>query len=350
VAAAYVEFTCLFIGLGAQRPAILPRYLSGPINLVIRARCRINIDRAKRPKQLSTGKGELAQFFKSSRAKCFFCSENIEKMTPTLAGKMPERTKVGESWLFPNLFSFAGFHAVAVFSSDHHLELNQFASELIEDCFKASFEYLKLIKAHHSEVRYWSINWNYMSPAAASIVHPHLQVIADPNPSQYVLQFLDASKSYYERERGNYWRDLMEVEEHKGERFIGRIGSVNWLVSFATQGSARGNRKVQGIFSNISSLAQLGEKELDELSTGLYFILRGYYSCRVKSLNMATFSSSCDDDLSDFFLLNVSLILRPSPAFLYVNDNSFMETFHREPIAETIPEDLSRELKRSFPE
>ncbi len=307
-------------------------------------RCRINIDRSRRPKQVSTGTDELAQFFKSSRAKCFFCPENIEKMTPTFVGTLPERIKMGASWLFPNLFPFAGFHAVAVFSSDHHLELNRFSPKLIGNCLKASLEYFRLIKAQHPEARYWSINWNYMPPAAASIVHPHLQVIADPDPSQNTLQLLDASKSYHDKRRRNYWRDLAEVEQQKGERFIGRIGSVSWLASFAPQG----NREVQGIFSNISSLDQLGEKELNELSTGLSFILRGYYSCGVKSLNMATFSAPCDEDLSDFFLLNFRLISRPFPACLYVSDNGFMETLHREPIIETIPEDLSIELKRSF--
>jgi UDPglucose--hexose-1-phosphate uridylyltransferase len=267
-------------------------------------------------------------------------------MTPTFAGTMPERIKVGASWLFPNLFPFAGHHAVAVISTDHYLELNEFSPKLIGDCLKACLKYLTITMTKHPELINWSINWNYMPPAAASIAHPHLQVIVDPDPSPYTLQLLGASKSYYGKHRRNYWRDLIEEEEQKRERFIGRIGSTSWLASFAPQG----NREVQGIFSDVSSIAQLGEKELNELSTGLYFILRGYYSCGVKSLNMATFSAPCDDDLSDFFLLNFRLISRPHPTSLYVSDNGFMERLHHEPIVETIPEDLSKELKRSFPQ
>lgn len=58
---------------------------------------------------------------------------------------LPDRIRVGDAWLFPNLFPFGGHHAVGVFSKDHYLELNQFTSKLLEDCFKGCLKFFELV-------------------------------------------------------------------------------------------------------------------------------------------------------------------------------------------------------------
>ncbi len=77
-------------------------------------RCRINIERAKRPKQ-APQTTEFGNIIERSKAKCFFCLENIEKSTPMFPEGFPDRIKVGDACVFPNLFPFGGFHAVGVF-------------------------------------------------------------------------------------------------------------------------------------------------------------------------------------------------------------------------------------------
>ena len=308
-------------------------------------RCRINIERARRPKQASPQtNSELDALIRESRDGCTFCSRNIEKMTPTFAGGLPARIWVGEACVLPNLFPFAGFHAVGVFSSDHYLELDHFTPELIRDCVQASLRYLNLIQEGHPEVRYWHIDWNYLPSGGASIVHPHLQVIAEPEASQSLQHLLQSSKSYYDHYGRNYWRDLVETEKDIGERLIGTSGIVSWLAAFAPQG----NREVAAVFSDISALAQTGEQELNDLCRGISRILKGYHSIGVKSFNMATFSGPSDNDSSDFYLLNLRMISRPDPAPFYTNDDGFMEKLHHEPIIEAIPEDLTGQLKRFF--
>ncbi len=303
-------------------------------------RCRINIRRAKRPKQVPAKTAELKELIESSKAGCFFCPENIEKMTPMFAEDLPDRIKVGEVCLFPNLFPFGGYHAVGAFK-DHYLKLNQFTPKLLEDCLNACLKYFELIHVKHGEIRYWHINWNHMPPGAASIVHPHVQIFADSEPSPCLQELIVKSKEYRDRNGSNYWPNLVDAEKSEKERFIGETGPVTWLASFAP----RGNKEVMAIFSGISSLAGLKRRALSGFCAGLSSILKGYHAIGVQSFNLATFSGPCDEDWSESYLMNARLISRPNPAPFYTSDNGFMEKFHQEPIIETTPEDLAEKLR-----
>lgn len=307
-------------------------------------RCRINVARAKRPKQTPTKTTELDKLIEGSKAKCFFCPRNIENSTPMFAEGLPDRIKVGSACLFPNLFPFGGFHAVGVFSGDHYLELNQFTPKLLEDCFKTCLKYFELVHEKHPQIKYWYINWNHLPPGAASIIHPHVQITAESESSPYLQELVEKSKSYYEQNGSNYWSDLAEAEKASRERFIGEIGSVNWLASFAPQG----NREVLAVLSGTSSLAEFGKRGLSEFCGGLSKILKGYHALGVQSFNMGTFSGPCDEDLSDFYLLNARLVSRPNLAPFYTGDKGFMEIFYKEPIVETMPEDMAEELRAHF--
>jgi galactose-1-phosphate uridylyltransferase len=305
-------------------------------------RCRINIERTKRPKQTWTKTAELDELIESSKAKCFFCPENIEKMTPRFTEGLPNRIWVDKACLFPNLFPFGRNHAVGIFSEKHYLELDRFTPKLLENCFKACLRYFELIHARHPEIRYWYINWNHLPPGAASIIHPHVQIFADSGPTSYLRELIEKSKAYHDSNGGNYWSDLARAEEANKSRFIGKTGSIYWLASFAPQS----NREVTAIFSDTSSMAGLKGRGLSEFCIGLSSILKGYHAVGVQSFNMATFSGPCDDDLSDFYLLNAKLISRPDPAPFYTSDNGFMEKLHQEAVIETMPEALAGKLRK----
>ena len=307
-------------------------------------RCRINVERAKRLKQVPTETTELREIIESSRAKCYFCPENIRKATPTFVGNLPSRIEVGKACVFPNLFPFGSFHAVGVFSGDHYLELNQFTPKLLEDCFKACLRYFEHVYSEREDLKYWHINWNHLLPAAASIAHPHVQIMADSKPTLYLSELIEKSRLYYGQNMGNYWLDLIEAELAEGGRFIGGVGSVRWLASFAPQG----NREVMAVFSDVSALAGIEGRRLKEFCEGLSRILRGYYALGVQSFNMVMFSGPCDEDLSDFYLLNVRAISRPIPTPFYTSDDGFMEKLHHEPVIEVLPEQLSKKMRGFF--
>jgi galactose-1-phosphate uridylyltransferase len=307
-------------------------------------KCRINVDRAKRPKQTTCDTSDFDKIVEKSKAKCFFCPEHIEKSTPMFAEGLPDRIKEGSACLFPNLFPFGGYHAVGVFSADHFLEANHFTPKLLEDCFKTCLKYFELINQKHSEVRYWHINWNHMYPAAASIIHPHVQIIAEAEPSSNLHDLLDQSKSYHKRVGRNYWSDLVSSEKAVGERFIGETGHVTWLSSFAPQD----NREVVAVFSGTSSMVGLENHSLHDFCRGLSKVLKGYYEACVRSFNMGVLAGPCDEDIKDHYLLNARLVSRPTPAPFYTSDKGFMELFHREPVIETMPEDLAKCLRPHF--
>lgn len=309
--------------------------------------CRINIERAKRVKQAKAREtADLTKIVEESRRKCFFCPENLERTTPMFPSYFPAgRMKVGSACLFPNLFPFGEFHAVGIFSGEHYLPLDQFSPKLIEDCFRVCLDYFKFIYNKRPDIKYCMINWNHLPPAAASIIHPHVQILADHKPTLQVKELIERSREYHDMAGGNYWSDLVAAERENGVRWIGKTGSVAWLASFAPQG----NREVLAVSSRkVSTAIRMGESDLKDFCDGLSKILGGYHEIGVGSFNMSVFSGPNDQDLSEYYLLNAKLISRPNFEPLYTGDDGFMEKFHYEPVIEIMPEDLAGKLREHF--
>ena len=56
---------------------------------------------------------------------------------------VPEgRIKLGETTVFPNLFPFAKYHAVATVTKEHFLNLDEFTLKQLSDTFHASVKVL----------------------------------------------------------------------------------------------------------------------------------------------------------------------------------------------------------------
>jgi galactose-1-phosphate uridylyltransferase len=52
--------------------------------------------------------------------------------------------------------------------------------------------------AFDPDTTYWQISQNFLLPGGSSILHPHLQVIGDPIPTNEMEWLLDGSSSYYQ--------------------------------------------------------------------------------------------------------------------------------------------------------
>jgi len=306
---------------------------------------RINVERTKRVKQAVKGEEDLSGLISGSRKGCYFCQENLEEKTPLFPRDLvPEgRLRVGSSVLFPNLFPFGEYHAVATFSESHFLGLGEFSPQLVRDCLKNCLEFLRRVHAKTPEIGYCSINWNHMPPAAASIIHPHLQILADRSPTHYVEELIRKSEEYFRKNGSNYWSDLIDAERERKERLIAEIDEIVWLTSYAAQG----NNEVVGIFSGISNVGMMRESHIEALSHGLSRVLRGYNDLGVRSFNMSVFSGPLNQDLKHYSL-NLKVMSRPGLRALYTSDCGFMERFHDEPVVETLPEDLAGKLRRHF--
>ncbi len=306
--------------------------------------CRINIERTKRVKQ-GQDLRDISDLVEKSRERCFFCPENIVKTTPKFPKDIaPEgRLKLGETHIFPNLFPFAQYHAIATITRDHYLSLEEFTVKQIEDTLKASLDYFKRVNAADENARCATFNWNYMPPSGASIIHPHAQLTVDQDPPFLTNAYLDASADYLEKNGENYWLKLVEEEEKTNERFIKRTGSIAWFTSFVPLG----NTEVNAVFDDAQSLGDLSKGEISELSRGIKNVLKGYSSLSVQSFNITSYSAPLGED-TESFRLNFKFISRPSPSTYYTSDTGFMEVLHRERIVESMPEDVAKTLRAFF--
>jgi galactose-1-phosphate uridylyltransferase len=316
-------------------------YRKDPLTGVL---CRINEKRAERVKQTQKKEENLGKIIEETKKNCFFCPENIEKSTPKFPKSICEdgRIVIGDCSLFPNLFSFGEYHAVATLTSEHYVAVDGFTPGMIRDNLRACVEFANTIWKKDKEVKYPMYNWNHLPPSAASIIHPHIQFLIDREPTVYWKKLFDESKRYYKREGRSFWKDLIE-EERGGRRFIYENDSVFSSASFAPQG----NREVVIVFREAKSFSDLDEKMIGDFSTCIMKILKGYGKIGVECFNLTTFSAHMGEK-EDYFSLHAKIISRPSFQPYYTNDTGFMERFHYEAIIESKPEDFSRELRRNL--
>ncbi|RMF90771.1 MAG: hypothetical protein D6733_02995 [Methanobacteriota archaeon] len=249
----------------------------------------------------------------------------------------------GETRLFPNLFPFARYHAVATLTRSHFLRTGEFKARQIEDAFSAGVDFLERVHNRDTGARFPAIGWNHLSPSGASIVHPHLQIIMDSRPTYLTGLVLEGCRRYIEERGSSYWADLVREERMLGERYIGSLGRITFLAAYAPFG----NGEVLAVFDGRSSLSELDRGDLSQLSRGVVRILRGYAAMGVESFNLSTFSGPMEG-AAEGFSLHIRIIARPLPAPYHTSDTGFMETLHLEKIVEMLPEDVASAMKKGF--
>ncbi|HVP97397.1 galactose-1-phosphate uridylyltransferase [Methanoregula sp.] len=277
-------------------------------------RCRISPERLKRhiDQPLS---------LPHESSDCPFCRENIFSVTPTFPDG--SRIIIGESVTFPNMFPFAAWHTVTVITGDHIVPL--FTRQQIADALHAQTESLLRFGG------YPSINWNYLPSAGASIVHPHMQGIADMHPSWLVERYIAAGKEYTARNGKPYW-DAVREQERSSDRYL--FGDE---ILWSAHAVPLGEREVRGILP-VQCLDEL-ESYIDPLTAGILEILSLYRKLGTYAFNMAIFFSH---GKTGKFRAFCSLISRINPNPLSTSDSAFMERLHHEPVILTLPEDLGK--------
>ena len=306
-------------------------------------RCRLNVRRARRPRQ-GQEPADISQVIQKP-SDCPFCPENIEQATPQFTADLcPQgRIKRGQSCLFPNLFPFAEHHATATLTHDHFLPLDGFHQQLLEDNLSAAAEYLAIVHRRDKAARFPLYIWNHLPPSAASIVHPHVQILVERRPTTYQRRLLAASGRYFRKAGSNYWQDLVAEERRRGERYIGDNRSLSVIACYAPQG----NREVQIIFKEASNLLDLDERQTSDFAEAVVKVLRGYHRMGASSLNLSTFSAAMGHRL-EHYSLNAKIISRPALQPFYKNDAGFLERLHYEADIELEPEALARALRAHF--
>ena len=208
---------------------------------------------------------------------CPFCDENVEKVVVRDVKVLNrELLKRGEAILFANLTPYADYSLVIRISRDHYIPLKDFKSELFVDAFYLAREYLRKVDADFA-----TLMMNYLKPAGSSIVHPHLQLVISKHPLDYQQRIIDSAKEYYEKNKRNFWEDLIKSERNS-DRFIADNGFF-WYAPFAP----RGFDHVSAI--KLKSFVDFDDNDFKALADGIVRVFKAYSELGYNSINFGIF-------------------------------------------------------------
>jgi len=249
---------------------------------------------------------------------CIFCHpEKVAKFDKELKD-MPTENEY--AFIFPNINPYAKYSSVCAFKK-HFMSLGEFTPEVIKANLELSVEYIKKVRKI-DDVRYASINWNYLMPAGASILHPHMQTIVDWLPTSYMKK-ISRNEKFYE----------YISKEIKGERYIGKIEDVHLFVPFAPFG-------FNEVFGFIDKNFEDG---IDDISIAVSNVLSYYENISRNSFNFSLYYSFDDE-----FPLHFRMITRQNMSKYYRNDAMFFERLHFETILERKPEEVAKEIRKKM--
>ncbi len=296
--------------------------------------CRINIERAKRPKQAESKE------LKIEVKECPFC--DFEKRTPKFPNNIIEGGRIvrDNAKLFPNLFPFAKYHAVCAIK--HVFNLKEISYDDWINCFFASLEFVKKVYENDNSARFASINFNFMPPAAASILHPHLQITVDEKPSNAYLKIFSKLEEFYKNEKQNFFDELIYIEKKQNERFIYEKNDIAFLATFAP----KRNHEILCI-CKASNFFELTEDDVKVIAKGIANVMYYYASIGINSCNFSMFSGDLKES-KEYFAIITKICSRPSFKANYSSDIGFMELYHEEPVISTLPEDVAKDVKKFF--
>jgi galactose-1-phosphate uridylyltransferase len=275
---------------------------------------------------------------------CFFCGDTVEKSTPQFTQDFSSegRIKVGEALLFPNLFSLATYHPVIRLCNAHFLKLSEFTPAVIRDGFAAAQKFLRLAYEKDPKVAYTAVTANYLFPAGASLVHPHLQMIATQAPYSYLARLIDGCSDWQAVYDSSYFTDLIE-EEKNGARYIARTGRWHWLTPF----SPLGNNEVMAIHADSCDFNDLSEADIMDLSAGISKILSYYETLGHLSYNYSLYSIRKEMGDGSFRCM-LKIITRQNLYPNYRNDDYFLQKLLQSELIINSPEEIADGLRKSF--
>ena len=285
---------------------------------------------------------------RSPEDRCPFCPGLLEGLTPRFTPEIhPEgKFRRGSAVLFPNAFPHDRFNGVAIFSDRHYVPLTELTPDLMLDGFLVCFDYFSRMKAIHPELRFASINWNYMPPSGGGLIHPHLQTIAAERPTRFAEMLQGKACHYQELTMGNLWGDIIAYEKDSGERYIGSTGEgchpIDWIASFAPRGMAG---EIGFIFNTARCLFELGEADVRALTEGLSRVFRFLDSRNLISFNLSLFAMLEEDDA---LWIQGTIIPRYVLLPLEASDINYFEKIHNEIICPVVPEEMCADLKPYF--
>ncbi len=292
-----------------------------------------------------TDKEYLEQCAEKSKSQCFLCEGKWRQRTPRYSKNiLPEGClAINDVALFPNLFPLAAYHAVVMVGNKHCRHLDDFPSSLIKDSFFVTLEFIRRCYQNDPGAIHFTINANYLFPAGASVMHPHLQILGSPFPGTHERALLEKSRDYFEKHGSSYWLDLIAAEKRLQERWIGEIDGSQWLTAYSPLGA----NEVIAILPDVGHFLDWGEAEFDGMAEGLARALSAYSGLNLSTFNFSCFSAPLDSRNKDFCCI-LRLINRQNVVPDYRADDYYFQKLLGSELIVTPPEDLAVFIRRYF--
>ena len=276
-------------------------------------RCRISPFREER----NLNHFKTSDTFSKSET-CPFCPDNIENDTPCFDNG--ERIKTGESVTFPNSFPFGENHIVTVMTREHCP--GEITEKQITDSLIGQY------KGLYEKGDYNSINWNYLTSAGASMIHPHLQGFSGRVPTYLNSLYIEKSREFFQKTGKNYWQLLSESEKGSERYLFG--DEIIWCANPVPLGE----KEIRGYLPFCSF--EDFEDYIPGISKGIKKVIEIYQKAGNHAFNMSIrFGKSSHDS---YFRAHISMIARIDPNPMSLSDSAFMERLHFEPVIITVPE------------
>lgn len=268
---------------------------------------------------------------------CPFC--NLERMGARfLPEQVPEgRITRGQCSLIPNAFPYESMNAVLVLGHEHYLRPSQFTPELIGDGLllaRDGFSHLA------QGMRYASVNWNYMMPAGAGIVHPHFQLAAGAGPTRFQAAMASRARAHAGAGR-DIAAEYLEHERGQGARWIGQVGPAGWVVPFAP----RAIYDVMALVPGGRTLMDLTPAQVRKLAQGICRVLAFFEQKGVAYFNLGLHTAL---DPAAGLPLMLRMVSRIHIGPMQVDEINYFEKLHDEMLTFVPPEELAAELRASW--
>ncbi|MCK7494225.1 MAG: hypothetical protein MZW92_25690 [Comamonadaceae bacterium] len=188
--------------------------------------------------------------------------------------------------LFPNLYPIGMYHAVISLTNTHFLKLPEFHPSIMEKGFRLARQFVNIAYERDPEAIYVALNANYLSPAGATLVHPHLQLLVTPEPFTHHEKLIDAVDDYYRNHGTPYVLDLVSEEKVIGQRYVMQRGRWHWMAAF----SPMGMNEIMAVHDDTADFGMLGDADLDDLAYGVSRVLHLYETLGHLSFNYSLMS------------------------------------------------------------
>ncbi len=287
----------------------------------------------------------IKKLAEESSKDCIFCGENVLKKTARYPSDILSqgRLRTGDAVLFANLFSVGAYHPVIALGSRHFLKLSEFTPQLLADAVKAAQEFLCSVYRTDVSAIFTAVCANYLLPAGASLVHPHLQMLVTPLAYSYHARLLDACGLYREKNGTNYFDELVAEEKRMGARYIAEQDGWHWLTAFSPMGS----NEITAIHKNEIDFGALSNADLQDLAIGISKVLLLYERLGHLSFNYALFSVR-QGERAEGFRCVFKIVSRQNLYPNYRSDDYFLQKMLQTELIFTSPEDLAEHLRKIF--